>query len=109
MQSTFQLAMLIPTTAVVIFWVVLANRYEKKFEEITASINPEDYYLNELFYIGFQVMEIIHFNIKSDVSRKKIKLMSEVYGKNTRIFRRREDYICHYSASNYFPPGAFGQ
>ncbi len=81
MQSTFQLAMLIPTTAVVIFWVVLANRYEKKFEEITASINPEDYYLNELFYIGFQVMEIIHFNIKSDVSRKKIKLMSEVYGK----------------------------
>lgn len=81
MQSTFQLAMLIPTTIVVIFWVVLANRYEKKFEEITASINPEDYYLSELFYIGFQVMEMIHFNIKSDASRKKIKLMSEVYGK----------------------------
>ncbi len=56
MQSTFQLAMLIPTTAAVLFWVILALRYEEKFEEITSSI-------------------------KSDASRKKIKLMSEVYGK----------------------------
>lgn len=81
MQSTFQLAMLIPTTAIVLFWVVLAAKYEEKFEEITSSINPEDYYLSELFYIGFQIMDMIHFNIKSDASRKKIKLMSEVYGK----------------------------
>ena len=81
MQSTFQLAMLIPTTAAVLFWVILALRYEEKFEEITSSINSDEYYLSELFFIGFQIMEIIHFNIKSDASRKKIKLMSEVYGK----------------------------
>lgn len=81
MQSTFQLAMLIPTTAVVLFWVALAAKYEEKFEEVTSSINPDDYYLSELFYIGFQIMEMVHFNIKSDASRKKVKLMSEVYGK----------------------------
>lgn len=81
MQSTFQLAMLIPTTAAVVFWVIAAAKYEEKFKVITSSINPEDYYLSELFYIGFQIMEMIHFNIKSDASRKKIKLMSEVYGK----------------------------
>ena len=81
MQSTFQLAMLIPTTAAVLFWVILALRYEEKFEEITSSIHSDEYYLSELFFIGFQIMEIIHFNIKSDASRKKIKLMSEVYGK----------------------------
>lgn len=81
MQSTFQLAMLIPTTAAVVFWVIAAAKYEEKFSVITSSINPEDYYLSELFYIGFQIMEMVHFNIKSDASRKKIKLMSEVYGK----------------------------
>lgn len=81
MQSTFQLAMLIPTTVVVLFWVAVALRYEEKFEEITSSINRDDYYLSELFYIGFQIMEMIRFNIKSDAARKKIKLMSEVYGK----------------------------
>ena len=81
MQSTFQLAMLLPTTVAVLFWVAVALKYEEKFEEVTSSINADDYYLSELFYIGFQIMEIIHFNIKSDASRKKIKLMSEVYGK----------------------------
>ena len=81
MQSTFQLAMLVPTTAIVLFWVILAAKYEEKFEEVTSSIPQEDYYLCELFYIGFQIMDMIHFNIKSDACRKKIKLMSEVYGK----------------------------
>ncbi len=81
MQSTFQLAMLVPTTVVVLFWVILAAKYEEKFSEMTSSINPDDYYLSGLFYIGFQIMEIIHFDVKSDTSRKKVKLMSEVYGK----------------------------
>lgn len=81
MQSMFQLAMLIPTTAIVLFWLLLAAKYEEKFEEITSSINGDEYYLSELYYIGFQIMDIVHFNIKSDASRKKIKLMSEVYGK----------------------------
>lgn len=81
MQSTFQLVMLMPTTVIVLFWIVLASKYEEKFKEITSSINPKDYYMSELFYIGFQIMELIRFNIKSDASRKKIKLMSEVYGK----------------------------
>lgn len=73
--------MLVPATAAVLFWLVIALRYEEKFEEVTSSINRDDYYLCELFYIGFQVMEMIHFNIKSDAARKKVKLMSEVYGK----------------------------
>ena len=64
-----------------LFRSILAAKYEEKFAEITSSINPDDYYLSELFYIGFQIMEIIHFNIKSDSARKKVKLMSEVYGK----------------------------
>lgn len=81
MQSIFQLVMLIPTTIVVLVWIGLAMRYEEKFKEITSSIDPKDYYMCELFYIGFQIMEMVHFNIKSDHSRKKVKLMSEVYGR----------------------------
>lgn len=60
MQSTFQLAMLVPTTVIVLFWVILAAKYEEKFEEVTSSIPQEDYYLCELFYIGFQIMDMIH-------------------------------------------------
>ncbi len=81
MQSVFQLVMLLPTTVIVAAWIILALRYEEKFSEITSSIDSKEYYMCELFYIGFQVMEMIHFNIKSDRSRKKVKLMSEVYGR----------------------------
>lgn len=81
MQSTFQLAMLIPTTIVVIIWMILAMRYEDKFEEIVSSIDSKEYYMCELFYIGFQIMEMIRFNIKSESSRRRVKEMSEVYGK----------------------------
>ncbi len=81
MQSMFQLVMLVPTSVIVIFWIVIALRYEQKYQEITSTIDAKEYPLCELFYIGFQIMEIIHFNMKSDASRRKIKLMSEVYGR----------------------------
>lgn len=81
MQSVFQLAMLVPATIAVVMWMVLALKYEEKFKEITSTIDPKEYYLSELFYIGFQIMEMVHFNMKSDSARKKIKLMGEVYGR----------------------------
>lgn len=80
MQSLFQLIMLIPTTLIVIFWIYLASKYEEKFLQITSTIDTKEYYMAELFYIGFQTMEIIHFNMKTEGARKQIKLMSEVYG-----------------------------
>lgn len=81
MQSTFQLVMLIPTTVVVIIWIILAVKYEEKYAEIVSSIDPKEYYMCELFYIGFQIMEVIRFNIKSESSRRRVKDMAEVYGK----------------------------
>lgn len=81
MQSLFQLIMLIPTTLMVLSWIYIALKYEEKFQQITETIDAKEYYMSELFYIGFQLLEIIHFNIKSDHSRKQVKLMSEVYGK----------------------------
>lgn len=81
MQSVFQLALLVPVTLLGLFWLILALRYEEKFKEITETIDEKEYQMSELFYIGFQMMEMIRYNFQSDRARKKIKLMSEVYGK----------------------------
>lgn len=81
MQSVFQLAMLAPVTVLAVGWIVLALKYEDKFQGITSTIDSGEYYMCELFYIGFQVMEIIHYNMKSERARRKIKLMAEVYGR----------------------------
>jgi tight adherence protein C len=65
----------------VILWVILAVKYEKKYEQVVSSIDPKEYYMCELFYIGFRIMELIRFDMKSDASRRKIRQMAEVYGK----------------------------
>lgn len=81
MSSTFQMLMLIPTTILTALWIWLAAKYETKFTSITDTLDKKEYPLAELFYIGFEVLDIFHFNIKSDHSRKRVKEMSEVYGR----------------------------
>lgn len=81
MSSTFQMLMLIPTTILTSWWIWLAAKYETKFTSITDTLDKKEYPLAELFYIGFEVLDILHFNIKSDHSRKRVKEMSEVYGR----------------------------
>lgn len=81
MQSIFQLAMLLPVTLLGLLWLFLAMRYEEKFQEITSTIDGKEYQMSEILYIGFQVMELLRYDFKSDRARRKIKLMAEVYGK----------------------------
>lgn len=81
MQSVFQLAMLVPVTVLAVGWIMLALKYEDKFKEITSTIDSGEYFMCELFYIGFQTMEMIHYNMKSERARRKIKMMAEVYGR----------------------------
>ena len=81
MKSIFQLLMLIPTTVIVLGWVWIAIKCGDKYEEIIDTLDPKVYKMPELFFVGFQIMELIHFNMKSDYNRKKVKEMSEIYGK----------------------------
>ena len=81
MSSTFQMTMLVPATLFTLLWIWLAVRYEKKFASITGTLKKSEYPLHELFYIGFELLELVHFNTKSDYARKKVKEMSEVYGR----------------------------
>lgn len=81
MSSTFQIVMLIPTTISVVIWIWIAARYEEKYASITDSLKNSEYPMYELFYIGFELLSLVHFNTKSDYARKKVKQMSEVYGR----------------------------
>ena len=81
MSSSLQFTLLIPATIFILGWIFMAVRYEAKFESITGTLDKDQYPLAEMFYIGFQVLEALHFSTKSDFSRKKVKEMSEVYGK----------------------------
>ena len=68
-------------TVLTVGWLFLAVRYKNAFEEIIATIDGELYQLPELFFIGFGLMELIHFNMRSDRARKRIREIAEVNGK----------------------------
>lgn len=81
MKNEFQIALLIPTTISVLLWVYYALKYEQKYKSIVDSIDKKQFQFGEFFYIGFQVMELIHFNLKSDKNRRKVSEMAEIYGR----------------------------
>lgn len=81
MNGIVQIILLIPTTITVIFWVYYALKYEQKYKSITDSIDENQFRFCEFFYIGFQIMELIHFDIRSDKNRKKVSEMAEIYGR----------------------------
>lgn len=80
MSSIFQLIILIPTTFLVLIWIVCAVKYEKKFQDFVVTIDKNQFQFAEFFYIGFQIMEWLRFNIRSDKNRKKVCEMAEIYG-----------------------------
>lgn len=77
----FQIIMLVPTTISSILWIFLRMRSRNQYVEIMNSISPDDYRFSDLFPIGFAFMDLIHFNMRSPRARKRIKEISEIYGR----------------------------
>ncbi|MBS6194846.1 MAG: type II secretion system F family protein [Clostridiales bacterium] len=76
-----RLVLLIAATVLVVFWIVLAKKYEEEYRTLTDSIDTEQYRYPELFCIGFALMKLLHIDSKSKKARKRIKEISEVRGK----------------------------
>lgn len=75
-----QLFILILATAVAILWTTVYLKGRNRYVDVIASIDGEDYFMSELFFIGFELMDMLGYNMDSKASHKKIKEISEVYG-----------------------------
>lgn len=72
--------LLIIMTILTLFWIFLFLKYRNKFDSILTSIDPKQFMLPELFFIGFGVMDLFKVNLKTESGRKKQKKIAEVYG-----------------------------
>lgn len=66
--------------ALSVFWIILAYKYDRKFQRITDGLDKKEYPLAEIMQVGFGFLELVRFDIHSDRSREQIKVMAEVYG-----------------------------
>ncbi len=64
-----------------IFSLIIYFKYKKNFDQIISVIDSDEFFLSELFFIGFGIMDTFHFDMNNDLSRKRTKEISEIYGK----------------------------
>lgn len=76
-----ELAVVITATICTLGWFVLCLKYRDAFETVIDGIDPDMYRMPELFFVGFGLMDLIHYNINTKKARKRIHDISEVTGK----------------------------
>lgn len=76
-----RLFLLILATALALFWIVLAKKYEKLYESMIKTIDPEQFKYPELFCVGFALMKFLKIDSRSKQGRKRVKEIAEVQGK----------------------------
>ena len=99
MGNLTTLAVLAFSTALTVFWLILHIKYKDRFAKELAGIDPEEYQVSELFYIGFGFLEVIHFNFQSEKARKKIKEISEIRGQK---YAKYYYYVMQGAKATYF-------
>ena len=72
---------MILVTIFALFVLYLHFKFSKKFVDILSGIPDGEYPMSDIYYIGFGLMELIHFDMNSKNAKGKIKLISEIYGK----------------------------
>lgn len=75
-----QILMLIIATILILIWFYLYTRYNNKFDDMIKPIAKNEFFMSDIFFIGFGIMELINYNLKSSRSKKYIKKISEIKG-----------------------------
>lgn len=73
--------LMILATIYALFVLYLHFKFNRKFNDVLSGITQGEYPMSDIYYIGFGVMELIHFDMNSKNAKGKIKLISEIYGK----------------------------
>lgn len=99
MENIMMLIVLVFSTVLTVFWLILHMKYKDQFTDVLAGIDQEEYQVLELFYIGFGFLDFIHFNFQSEKARKKIKDISEIRG---RKYAKYYYYVMQGAKATYF-------
>lgn len=79
-QNWVQIILLGVGSLWMLVWLFFALRYVGRFEDLTNSINPEEYLGSFMYYIGFGVMDTVHYDVKKDANPKAVAKYIEIRG-----------------------------
>lgn len=86
MDTVFKIVVLIAGALLSILWLVLMMMSNGMYDEQINDIDSKEYFLPELFQIGFVVIEKLNLNLNTDFFKKKKGKLAEVYGMDNAEF-----------------------
>lgn len=73
-------------TLLVFLWIILFLKYRNAFDDILVAMDPKQFMMPELYFVGFGFMDLFKINIRTEKGRKKEKKIAEVYGEKYAAF-----------------------
>lgn len=64
-----------------ILCLVIFLTEQGKYAPIIGAIDEQEYFIKEIFVVGFTLMQKLHIDISSEIMQKKIHKLSELFGK----------------------------
>ncbi len=78
--SLMQIFMLIIGSVLTVMWITIYIKYNKEFDNLIKPIGKNEFFMSDIFFIGFGVMRLINYNLKSSRAKKATKKIAEIKG-----------------------------
>lgn len=73
-----RLYLTIASSVMVFIWMFLYFKYGRKFKENIQAVNKDVFFMPELFFIGYGVIDLFRINIYGGRGQKRMKLLREI-------------------------------
>ncbi len=73
-----RLYLTIASSVMVFIWMFLYFKYGRKFKENIQAVNKDVFFMPELFFIGYGVIDLFRINIYGGRGQKRMKILREI-------------------------------
>lgn len=80
MNSNLGIICMTVSSLMILFWTFLFFKYRNAYDDVLSAIDSKKYFVPEIYFIGFGVIDLFKINLKSESGMKKAKKIAEIYG-----------------------------
>lgn len=78
--SLSQIIMLLVASIFTLAWLYIYIKYNKKFVKLIEPIAKDEFFMSEIFFIGFGIIELLNYSLKSAKAKKSIHKIAMLKG-----------------------------
>lgn len=80
-----------------VLWLLLWCKYRKVFQQFIEPVDANQYFLKDIFFIGYGFIDLFKINLMGKRYQEKAKKMTELYGKKYVNFYTNTEYAAQFT------------